>query len=428
MCFSEQSGRSALYSIVSGIGSIPLNKQKLRGIKMLNFKKTTLAISVGFALGIGVTHTANAYNTLNILGNLGSETSNTRPNAVNDFGQVVGSSNQSAVIWYDTIAKPLYGTGLVWTSASGINNLGQVSGTGTTPRTQYYQGTQKVFLWEKNKPTVIMGDGRTYGGINDKGQVVGDTAERAQHATLWNGTTPTILDPTTINPNSTFPKGTYAFDINDAGQVLGMNTSDQSVIWDGATTTVLNGLFGYRDGSTNARAINNLGQVVGNSFWDNDSSYISQAILWDGSSPKVLQGLSKTTPVLSGMSGNDSHATDINDKGLVIGVSNDDFRGYGRQQAVLWSGTSVINLNSLVDPSLGLWLNNAIAINNNGLIVGTAIDSMGRTVAYKLSVADMQLSPAIGFAAPVPEPSTYAMLLAGMGMIGWTARRRKTNI
>ena len=33
----------------------------------------------------------------------------------------------------------------------------------------------------------------------------------------------------------------------------------------------------------------------------------------------------------------------------------------------------------------------------------------------------------VGFASitPVPEPETFAMLLAGLGLIGFTARRRK---
>jgi len=29
--------------------------------------------------------------------------------------------------------------------------------------------------------------------------------------------------------------------------------------------------------------------------------------------------------------------------------------------------------------------------------------------------------------APVPEPETYAMFLAGLGLLGWSARRRKQN-
>ncbi len=34
---------------------------------------------------------------------------------------------------------------------------------------------------------------------------------------------------------------------------------------------------------------------------------------------------------------------------------------------------------------------------------------------------------AVGFAAAVPEPETYAMLLAGLGLMGTIARRRKNN-
>jgi hypothetical protein len=35
----------------------------------------------------------------------------------------------------------------------------------------------------------------------------------------------------------------------------------------------------------------------------------------------------------------------------------------------------------------------------------------------------------IGFTtlAPIPEPETYAMLVAGLGVIGFKARRRKNN-
>lgn len=29
------------------------------------------------------------------------------------------------------------------------------------------------------------------------------------------------------------------------------------------------------------------------------------------------------------------------------------------------------------------------------------------------------------YAAPVPEPETYAMLIAGLGLVGFMARRRK---
>ena len=45
----------------------------------------------------------------------------------------------------------------------------------------------------------------------------------------------------------------------------------------------------------------------------------------------------------------------------------------------------------------------------------------GLLSGYKVSAADLG-----GYTAPVPEPSTYAMLLAGLGAVGFIARRRKT--
>ncbi len=43
----------------------------------------------------------------------------------------------------------------------------------------------------------------------------------------------------------------------------------------------------------------------------------------------------------------------------------------------------------------------------------------GVLMAYKASAGDLA-----GYAAPVPEPGTYAMLLAGLGAVGWVSRRR----
>jgi hypothetical protein len=41
----------------------------------------------------------------------------------------------------------------------------------------------------------------------------------------------------------------------------------------------------------------------------------------------------------------------------------------------------------------------------------------------EVQVADVTLSVRV---APVPEPSAYAMLLAGLAVAGWTVRRRQS--
>ena len=53
---------------------------------------------------------------------------------------------------------------------------------------------------------------------------------------------------------------------------------------------------------------------------------------------------------------------------------------------------------------------------------------------YSLSIAGFKLNPGVSASYggnisinPVPEPETYAMLLAGLGMIGFSIRRRKSE-
>ena len=67
-------------------------------------------------------------------------------------------------------------------------------------------------------------------------------------------------------------------------------------------------------------------------------------------------------------------------------------------------------------------------INNNGQIVGTGVNSHGQGEVFILSYTpDTQFNPSPIFIPLllVPEPETYAMLLAGLGLIGFMARRRK---
>jgi hypothetical protein len=76
-----------------------------------------------------------------------------------------------------------------------------------------------------------------------------------------------------------------------------------------------------------------------------------------------------------------------------------------------------LDLNSFLDKDTvkaGWILYDALGINNNGWIVGNARNSItGAQRAFLLE------------ANAIPEPNTYAMVLAGLGMIGFTTHRRK---
>ena len=54
------------------------------------------------------------------------------------------------------------------------------------------------------------------------------------------------------------------------------------------------------------------------------------------------------------------------------------------------------------------------------------IEVIGKAGSFTTGKANYQGSLALT-AAPVPEPETYALMLAGLGAVGFAARRRKAH-
>ena len=78
--------------------------------------------------------------------------------------------------------------------------------------------------------------------------------------------------------------------------------------------------------------------------------------------------------------------------------------------ACIYSNSTLEDLNSLVDPSSGWTLSEAMAINDRGQITGYGLVG-GAEHAFLLS--------------PTPEPSTLALFAAGaIGLLGFAWRRR----
>ena len=239
--------------------------------------------------------------------------------AINDSGQVVGTSNSQngmhAFLW--TAANGLQRlpvlSGTNSTSAYAINGAGQIAGASGSHAT----------LWNRNTAAGnIPKDLGTLGGawseahgISSHGQVVGvsDTSS-GPHAFLWKDGSP--MEDLGVLPGDSTSRANH---VNDQGAIVGASEGPAGVrafIWtSSAGMQPIDSLQGGR--YTEAFGINNLGQIVGQS----GSSLGTRAFLWTKTNSIVdlndqVPGLPAGT-ILTG-------AFAINDKGEVaaFGVIN----------------------------------------------------------------------------------------------------------
>jgi probable HAF family extracellular repeat protein len=154
-----------------------------------------------------------------------------------------------------------------------------------------------------------------------------------------------------------------------------------------------------------ANAVNDSGQVAG-------YSEVTRAVL----SPvhAFITDINSNMMDLGTLGGQSSEALDINSNGVVVGWAETTIAN--RRHAFITGpdGNGMTDLNSLVELQNGTFLADATGINDRGQIIANASDGH----AYLLT-------PLL---TPVPEPETYAMLLAGLALMGLIVRRRRLLI
>ncbi|MDM5179307.1 HAF repeat-containing protein [Massilia sp. DJPM01] len=322
---------------------------------------------------------------------------NTNPLGINNAGQIVGDhaseGGRRGFVWSGGTLAAIGTFGGPDSSAAAINQHGQATGHASLPG-----GEARAFRYAGGKLAALAIPASTDSlgaAINDAGLVAGQyqTGTPAYRAFLYSGAASTDL--------GTLGGGfAYAAGINNGGQVVGVAALDQSSPYLAHAFLYANGKMsdlGTLGGSYSAAAgINDAGTVVGNAWVQ-------------GSEHAFVYAKGKMTD-LGTLGGRRSYANAVNLGGQVVGRS--DSPGDAGSLAFLYEGAGLIDINTLIDPALGYTVLNATGINDRGQIAAYGCRNGGSECGGLL------LQP-----GPAPEAATWAMLLAGLGVLGWCRLR-----
>ncbi|RSZ59251.1 DUF3466 family protein [Massilia atriviolacea] len=320
----------------------------------------------------------------------------TNPLGINNAGQIVGdhptADGRRGFIWSAGTLAVMGTLGGTDSSAAAINRAGQAAGyarlaSGAARAVRHAGGSLAALPVPASIDSLAT-------AINDGGQIAGQYLDSTSYrAFLYSGGASTDLG--TLGGNFA-----YAAGINNAGHVVGVSALDDSTPWLAHAFLYADGRMsdlGTLGGSYSAAAdINEAGLVVGNAWVQ-------------GSEHAFLYANGKMSD-LGTLGGRRSFAHAVNRGGQVVGRS--DTPGENGSAAFLYEGAALIDLNTLIDPALGYTVHNATGINDSGQIA-----------AYGCRLGGSECGGLLLQPSPAPEAGTWAMLLAGLGMLGWRRLR-----
>jgi probable HAF family extracellular repeat protein len=273
-------------------------------------------------------------------------------------------------------------------SALGINERGDIVGGYVLPTSR-----EVAFLYRGGR-IIDLGVSGVGSEVNEAGHVIGNSSAGGF---FYDGRSSRLLIP---NP----PGGSSvnATSLNDRDQVSGFilfgDETSRSFLVSGNNVSFLPTLGGNL---SSASSINNAGQVVGASSTP------------DGNQMPFLYE-NGTIRNLGSLGGDFGAAVDINDRGWIVGQGT--YEGsLGEAAGFLYRDNTMYDLNRLVSGAMqAQWIIRAgLDINDRGQILVEAV-RRGNDDAGRFSL----------LLSPVPEMPVYALLAAGLGVVGTAARRR----
>ena len=309
--------------------------------------------------------------------------------------------------------------------ANALNDRGEVVGSSGS-RAFLYSGGKMIDLGAPSSSIPPSPSPASYGnGINDSGQVIGIThVMSGEGGFLYTGGT---LHPLDISSPTA---------INDSGQIVGSSLFGpnfqirHAVLISGGSTQELGTLGGD---ASRANAVNDAGQVVGGSS------------LASGSLRPFLYANGRMIDL--GTPGGDGEATAINDRGQIVGNFNSDPQDpyNGPQHAFLYSdgtmhdlgsvqargindsgviiGTTSTTTGAFVDVN-GTWYDlNRLILNGSGYLVGnpTAINASGQ-IAANASTPDGEQHAVLLTPTALPLPAAAFAVLPVVPLV-WRGMR-----
>lgn len=336
-----------------------------------------------------------------------------------------------------TLLDSIYGT------AVGINNAGVIAGNRWSPDTG-----GRAFSWSAGQMNVLPADMRSARGISGQGHIAGvsDVFEEGggyqmtmaglvYHQGVVTGVGEEFQPNTSsgswyrfttavdVNSSGTAAVNTEATGgaflahasgntvlpmwraaaINDAGQVAGTSSyaaGSHAVLYGNGGVIDLGTLPNDSNNGMGSTAfdLNDAGAVVGSSNYGFGEASHMHSFLYQNGQMVAIGDWTNT-----------NYAKAVNNLGTVIGSYRSDDPADSGEHAYLYFDGEQYDLDTLLTGSAGWRISTAEDINDSGEIVGQACNQAGACFAALLS--------------PVPEPATYAMLLAGLGLMGWRRLR-----